>query len=205
MNSSYSLSRVALTALYSGIILLMTYNVQQEKVQMRIPMERMSALASTKVAISILRKQFTYLFIFSWVGVLFAFIPTFDQGGVMNRTVFEATWARFLPMSQPWMNTFLGCWMLVVLTGVFMNKYDSSFNMLTSNISSVLSLWTGWVPALMPGTVGFVPSVPLTSTAIVLSLLAIYPSYRYSIHMREVMDRHFAATLPESQGLIQKP
>ena len=168
----------------------MTTNVQQEKVQLHIDLEKLGPLASFKVAIAILRRQFTWLFMLSWSAILLAFIPSFDQGGVMTREIFLRNWGSFLPFSHLWMNIFLACWILTVFTGIFMNKYDSSFNMLTSNISSVLTLWTGWVPALMPGT-------------IVLSLIAIWPSYKYSLHMRDIMARHFG-TPDEHVGLIQK-
>lgn len=149
----------------------------------------------------------------AWPAVLLSLIPGFDQAGVLTVERFRATFAVFLPLTNWWMNSFLLSWVLVMITGVFMydcffflcsththtllipcrNKYDSSLNMLTSNISSVLALWTGWVPALMPGTVGFVPSVPLTTLAILLSLLAIYPTYRYSLQMRDVTEQHSTA------------
>ena len=65
-------------------------------------------------------------------------------------------------------------------------QFDSSFNMLTSNISAVSSLWTGWMPSIRQQTVGFFPSVPLTVIAIILSFIAVVPSYFYSLGLREL-------------------
>ena len=153
------------------MILIVTYNTQQEKLRAKI--------------------SFAKLFLFSWIGALLAFIPGFDQAGQLNSEIFLSTWAAFLPFTNLGMN-------INVASYLYMNKYDSSFNMLTSNISAVLVLWTGWVPAMMENTVGFVPSVPLTTLAMIASVLAIYPSYKYSLHMRAIKEE-------EAVGLIQKP
>lgn len=184
---------------------IVVFNVQQEKVQGHLDVASMPFLHALKLGTVILRKQMSWLFVFSWAAVLLSYIPGFDQGGVMNAQTFRSSWAAFLPMTNVWMDVFLLSYVLMLLSGIYMNKYDSSFNMLSSNLSSVLALWTGWVPALMAGTVGFVPSVPLTAIAIVASLLAIYPSYKYSLRMRELLEHSLPVPISadETVGLLR--
>lgn len=94
--------------------------------------------------------------------------------------------SQFLPFGNSDMNMFNLGYLISFTTSVFMNKFDSSFNMLTSNISAVSSLWTGWMPSIRQNTVGFFPSIPLTVIAIFLSFVAVVPSYLYSMGLREL-------------------
>jgi len=135
----------------------------------------------------LLRRQITWLFIFSWLAVGLSNVPSFDQNGFTKATFYQS-WADFLSFGNLYMNLFNLGYLISFLTSVFMNKYDSSFNMLTSNISAVLSLWTGWVPSIRDQTVGFTFSIPLTVIAMVLSCIAVYPSFKYSIKMKELIQ-----------------
>lgn len=170
-----------------GVFFGMTYNVHQDYMIRHIDHKQMTLLENFKSATSILRRQLVWLFIFSWIGVILAYIPGFDQAGVPTRESFEAAWAEFLPFGNVYMNLFNLGYIIDFIASIFMNKYDSSFNMLTGNVSAVLSLWTGWVASIRNETVGYFPDIALTVTAMVLSCLAIYPSYRYSITVKELM------------------
>jgi len=199
--NSGSLSFYALLFL-AGIFFGMTYNVYQDRMMEHIHFEDLPLGQVFKVAIHVLRKQLTWLFIFSWMSVILAMIPTVDQSGIPTRKVFLDSWGHFLPFGNIYMDLFNIGYIVSFMTSIFMNKYDSSFNMMTSNISAVLSLWTGWVPAISAATVGFVPSIPMTVTAMVLSLGAIYPSYKYSIFLRELIEKSKRNSL-ESKRLVQ--
>jgi hypothetical protein len=160
------------------------YNIVQERFMVPLDFVKMDLVEGFRVSVKILRKQLTWLFIFSWLSVPLALIPNMEEHG-FSRLSFETSWGDLLPFGNVYMNMFNLGYIICFVTGIFMNHYDSSFNILTSNISSILSLWTGWVPSLMLVTVGFVPSVGLTIPAIILSIIAIYPSYRYSLTMRD--------------------
>jgi len=165
----------------------MTYNVYQDRMMEHIHFEDLPIGQVFKIAVHVLRKQLTWLFILSWLSVLLAMIPTVDQSGVPTRAKFLSSWGDFLPFGNIYMDLFNIGYIVSFVTSIYMNKYDSSFNMMTSNISAVLSLWTGWVPAISMNTVGFVPNIPMTVTAMALSLAAIYPSYKYSIFLRRLI------------------
>ena len=96
--------------------------------------------------------------------------------------------SAFLPFSNTYMNLFNIGYLINFMSSVFLNHFDSSFNMLTSNISAVSSLWTGWMPSIRDNTVGFFPSIPLTLVAIILSFIAVVPSYKYSLGLRELFQ-----------------
>ena len=172
----------------AGVWFGVTYNVHQDKMISKVHFHKMSTLVSFKVAVQLLRKQLTWLFIFNWLSVITAFIPSFDQAGAPTRHSFEKAWAEFLPFGNWYMNMFNLGYLINFVTSVFMNKFDSSFNMLTSNISAVSSLWTGWMPSIRDETVGFSPSVPLTTLSIVLSFVAVVPSYLYSLGLRQLFE-----------------
>jgi hypothetical protein len=170
----------------AGVWFGVTYNVHQDKMISHVKFHHMSTAVSFKVAVQLLRKQLSWLFIFSWVSLILAFIPSFDQAGRPTRATFELNWAKFLPFGNWYMNMFNLGYLISFITSVFMNKFDSSFNMLTSNISAVSSLWTGWMPSIRTDTVGFFPSIPMTVIAIVLSFVAVVPSYKYSLGLRDL-------------------
>lgn len=174
----------------AGIVFGVTYNVHQDKMMTKVNFHEVSVMVSFKIAVQILRQQLTWLFMFTWLSLLLAYIPSFDQAGVPTRAVFEKSWAEFLPFGNVYMNMFNLGYLINFVTSVFMNKFDSSFNMLTSNISAVSSLWTGWMPSIRNETVGFYPSVPLTTLAILLSVVAVVPSYLYSIGFKELFDNY---------------
>jgi len=173
-----------------GVIFGMTYNVHQDKMMIHIPFSKMTLLRSFRIAVAILRKQLTWMFLFLWLSVAISFIPTLDAAGIPTRDKFEKSWADFLPFGNLYMDLFNLGYIISFVTSIFMNHYDSSFNMLTTNISAVLSLWTGWVPAISMATVGFVPNVPMTVVAIILSGFAVYPSYKYSLFLRNLVENN---------------
>jgi hypothetical protein len=160
------------------------YNIVQEKFMFPLDFQKMDLVTSLRISVKLLRKQLTWCFIFCWISVPLAMISGMEESG-FSRIKFEASWGHLLPFGNIYMNLFNLGYIICFVTGIFMNHYDSSFNILTSNISSILSLWTGWVPSMMMITVGFVPSYGLTISAIFLSIMAIYPSYKYSLTMRE--------------------
>ena len=165
-----------------------TYNVHQEELMEDGPaINTLTALESFRIAVHVLRPQLTWLFIFSWAAVLLAYIPGFDQTPLTYDS-FVQSWALFLPFGNLYMNLFNLGYITCFITGVFMNKFDSAFNMITSNISAVTVLWTGWMPSIAMQTVGFVPSIPLTIIAMLLSAIAIKPAYEFSIQLKTVMD-----------------
>ena len=99
---------------------MVVYNVQQEKVQIGIPFDRLNTLQSFKVGVMLLRRQLAWGFVFSWAALLLSFIPSFDQGGVMNRKIFLDNWAALLPFSNVWVDSFLIASIIIMFTGVFM-------------------------------------------------------------------------------------
>jgi len=194
---SGTLSPYALVFL-AGIYFGVTYNVHQDKMVAHIPFESYGLLRSFKTAVHILRQQITIVFIFSWFSIILTLIPTFDQDGTPTRAKFLKSWADFLPFGNLWMDLFNLGFIVTFVSNIFMNKYDSSFNMMSSNISAILSLWTGWVPAISTDTVGFVPSVWLTVPAMVLASAAVYPSYKYSLYMKELINARMIVAMKES-------
>jgi len=200
--SSGGLSPYALL-FFGGIFFGMTYNVHQDRMMEHIHFEDLPLGQVFKVAVHVLRKQLTWLFILSWFSVILAMIPTVDQSGPPTRDIFLNSWGHFLPFGNIYMDLFNIGYIVSFVTSIFMNKYDSSFNMMTSNISAVLSLWTGWVPSISMDTVGFVPNIPMTVTAMALSLAAIYPSYKYSIFLRRLLVKTKKNAL-ESERLLNE-
>lgn len=165
-----------------------TYNVHQEQLMDDgPPMASLTFVESLRLSVHVLRPQLTWLFIFSWLAALLALIPGFDQATLTSDS-FLQSWGLFLPFGNVYMNLFNLGYVVCFVTGIFMNKFDSAFNMITSNISAVTVLWTGWVPSIAMQTVGFVPSVPLTVVAMLLSAVAVVPAYRYSIELKAVMS-----------------
>ena len=169
-----------------GALFGVTYNIYQERAVECVDYGfDVGWLVSLKLATSVLRKQVVWLFLFSWMSVALAAVPHLDQaGGIME---FQITWIEFLFFENFYMNLFILGALVSFMTGVFMNKYDSSFNMLISNVSAVFSLWPGWLPDISQQTVGFTPSVKWIVPAMILSALAIYPSYLYSLESRALI------------------
>jgi len=175
-----------------GSFLGMTFNIHQEKIMVAVPMKQLNFPQQFKFAINFLRQQNMWLFLFSWIAVVFSLIPGFDQTGVLNYGTFFDSWVSFLPFTNLYMNLFNIGHLIQYFTGLFLNKFESSFNTMTSNISAVLVLGTGWVPFLMAETVGFVPCYSLTIPAMVLSLLAIIPTYYFGIEFSEITSEVMA-------------
>jgi len=177
-----------------GFFFGVTYNVHQDKLVAHIPFESFGLLQSFKTAVHILRQQATIVFIFSWFAIILTLIPTFDQAGTPTRAKFLNSWADFLPFGNLWMDLFNLGFIITFVSNIFMNKYDSSFNMMTSNISAILALWTGWVPAISDDTVGFVPTVWMTVAAMILASVAVFPTYKYSLYMKELINEKMVLT-----------
>jgi hypothetical protein len=152
-------------------------------------------------SVSLLRRQLTWLFLFSWLGTLLSFIPGFDQSKFTSSS-FEDSWASFLPFGNLYINLFNLGYIVCFITSVFMNHFDSSFNMMSSNLSAVSILWAGWIPSLQDQTVGFYPNVAMTTIAILLSCLAIWPSYLYGLQMQEIVKTHSAKPLAQVEPQV---
>jgi len=171
-----------------GVFFGMTYNVHQDKLMRKIPFAEMTVLQAAKTCTALLRKQLTWLFLFSWLSILLSCIPNVDQSGTFDSDRFLKSWADFITFKSMYMNLFNAGYIMCFITSVFLNKFDSSFNMLTSNVSAALSLWTGWLPSIRMQTVGFFPSLGYTVPAIILSCVAIAPSYWYSKRMKRLVQ-----------------
>eukprot|EP00047_Mylnosiga_fluctuans_P004860 m.236949 g.236949 ORF g.236949 m.236949 type:complete len:372 (-) comp13061_c0_seq1:43-1158(-) len=183
----------------AGAVFGMTYNVHQDKLMRNIDYHAMGYLESLKICTSILRKQLTWLFIFTWLSVLLSMIPKVNQSGTFSSAVFLQSWSDFITFQNVYMNLFNLGYIICFVTSVFLNKFDSSFNMLTSNVSAVLSLWTGWMPSIRLETVGFYPSLSYTIPAILCSCAAIVPSYIYSKQMKNLVREHESAAAKASE------
>jgi hypothetical protein len=174
-----------------GSLFAMMYNVRQDYVMADVDLSGVRPLASLKQSVSLLRRQLGWMFMFLWLGVLIAMIPGADQN-TLTRKSFEESWAKFLPFGNTYMNLFNLGYLITFLGGVFLNKIDSSLTLTASNMSAICAIGFGWAPSIGMTVVGYSPNVPLTIAAIVLALLGLYPSEKYSAVLREHTAEYFA-------------
>jgi hypothetical protein len=101
------------------------------------------------------------------------------------------------------MNLFNLGYIVTFFGNIYLNRFDSAFTMIINNIAAVSSMWTGWVPSIMMSTVGFRPSVPLTVTAMVLSIGAVVPSWKFSQAFKCAVDHNiWVADGAEQRALL---
>lgn len=193
-NSHHSLSPYCLLFIF-GTLFTMMYNVDQDSCMSNartihiheggiIPPEKMNFLAHLRRDIMTLRYQTTWLFVFSWIGPLLSLAGA-SQGGVLTQDIFYASWANLLPFSNKWINVLNIAYILTFFGNIYINRFDSAFTMIINNVSAVSAMWTGWVPTLMPYTVGFTPNYAKTISAMVLSIVAMFPSWEFSKEFRK--------------------
>jgi hypothetical protein len=177
-----------------GAFMGMAYNVEQDIVMGRtqtlelhtgVPIgHTLSFLQYMKRDVCVLRRQLTWVFIFSWIGVLLSFAGA-SQGGALTHDRFIESWSAFIGFGDMYMNLFNLGFIITFFTNIYVNRYDSAFTVIISNVAAVSSMWTGWIPSISAQTVGFSPSIWKTVTAMVLSGAAIYPSYKFSEHFKK--------------------
>eukprot|EP01124_Arcella_intermedia_P005606 TRINITY_DN13319_c0_g3_i1.p1 TRINITY_DN13319_c0_g3~~TRINITY_DN13319_c0_g3_i1.p1 ORF type:complete len:372 (-),score=64.17 TRINITY_DN13319_c0_g3_i1:26-1108(-) len=171
-----------------GLFFGVSYNVHQEFMMREVHLQ--STLETFQTSLYILKRQIGWQFLFSWLMYLFAIIPGADQAGTPFQSHYAVTWSEMLKFRNIWINVFVGANIITISTNVYINKHDSSFNLITSNIAAVISLWTGWLPSYGKITEGYLPSYSLVIPAILLSVVAIYPSYRYSLEVKNIIQQH---------------
>lgn len=162
----------------AGIFFGMSYNVYQEKMVEKYHLQKLSLMDSFHVTVKILRQQTFWLFVFSWLSFPFSAIKGVTDPALTIDT-FRSSWAEFLTFESNYMTAFNIAYVITFMSSVFMNTYDSSFNMLTSNLSSVSILWAGWTP-MFQDAIGYRPSVAFTVPAILLEFVGCYTSFKLS-------------------------
>jgi len=174
----------------AGTFFATTYNVEQDIVMddtstvalhtaHAISHENLTPLQFFKRDVQVLRRQLTWLFIFGWIGVLLSLIGA-GQGGALNYDRFVGSWGSFITFNNKWMNLFNLGYILTFIGNIYVNRFDSSFTMIIANVSAVSSMWPGWVPSISMQTVGFSPNVPKTVISMILSIVAVGPSWVFS-------------------------
>jgi len=148
--------------------------------------EELSFLLYLKRDVMTLRLQTTWLFLFSWLGVLFSLAGGSEDP--LTQASFERSWALVLPFGNTWMNVLNGAYIITFFGNIYINRYDASFTMIISNIAAVSSMWTGWIPSMEMRTVLFYPNIAKTVIAMVLSLTAVIPSWIFSKTFKNALD-----------------
>ena len=189
-----------------GVFFAMMYNVDQDGVMnatvtyaghnpQPLHHDHLTVLQRVKRDVMVLRSQITWMFVFTWIGTGLS-LGGASQTGDLTREIFEESWASFLPFGNKYMNLFNIGYIVTFFGNIYLNRFDSAFTMIINNIAAVSSMWTGWVPSIMQQTVGFKPSVPLTVAAMLLSLVAVIPSWRFSQFFKHAVDDNAAESAP---------
>jgi hypothetical protein len=187
-----------------GILTGVMTNVMQDKLlhPLQEASRKQSNLVHFKQAVSLLRRQCTWLFVFTWVSPLVALIPGADQSGVLNATTFEQTFADFLPFTSLYMNIFNFAFVVVFVASVFLNRIDSALTNTASTVSGVVAIGAGWLPTIGIQVVGYSPNVPLTVAAMSMCLIGIIPSVNYSKALQEATSCDRIEMPSEEDALI---
>lgn len=173
-----------------GTMASMTYNVDQDAVMADtrtiellsgepLGHDRLTFMQHFRRDVATLRYQTTWLFVFAWLGPVVS-LAGGSEGGALTHDLFLSSWANLLPFTNTWINVLNVAYIVTFFGNIYVNRFDSAFTMITNNVSAVSAMWTGWVPRMMPDTVGFVPSYAKTIPAMVFSLVAIFPSWEFS-------------------------
>ena len=162
----------------AGMFFGMSYNVYQEKLVEKYNLQRLPMMDSFHVTVKILRAQVFWLFAFSWLSFPFSAIKGVTDP-ILTLETFRSSWGEFLTFKSNYMTAFNIAYLVTFVSSVFMNAYDSSFNMLTANLSNVAILWAGWT-TMFQDAIGYRPSVAYTVPAIILGLLGCFTSFKLS-------------------------
>ena len=162
----------------AGMFFGMSYNVYQEKMVEKYQLQKLTKMDSFHLSIKVLRMQTFWLFVFSWLSFPFSAIDGVTDP-ILTADTFRSSWAEFLTFNSNYMTAFNIAYLITFFSSIFMNTYDSSFNMLTSNLSNVSILWAGWT-TMFQDAIGYRPSVAYTVPAIVLGFVGCFTSFKLS-------------------------
>ncbi len=183
-----------------GTMCIMMYNVDQDMVMSNsrtLSVQSGEAMSHDQLHffthfrrdVTTLRFQCAWLCVFGWIGPLVSVMGG-SESGELTQEVFNRSWANLLPFSNVWINVLNGAYIVTFIGNIYINRFDSAFTMIVCNVSAVSAMWTGWVPTLMPRTVGFSPNYGKTISAMVLSLAAIFPSWEYGATQQNEHNKH---------------